>query len=62
MKRSRLRVLDMMMVIGIPKAKILGDEVGPLKEYICDDFNTSKGSLLPLRNQERLALDLGFYE
>jgi len=40
MKRSRPKVLDMMMVIGIPKVNILEDEVGPLKEATCDDFNT----------------------
>jgi len=32
MKRSRLRVLDMIMIINIPKVKTLGDEVGPLEE------------------------------
>lgn len=36
-KTSWPRVLDMMMVIGIPKVKTLEGEIGPLKEDLCDD-------------------------
>jgi len=49
-KRSKHRVLDRMMVMGIPKVKTLGDEVGPLKKSLCDDLTLPKGSLLSLRD------------
>ena len=50
MKILKPRVLDMVTIIGIPRVKTLGDEVGPLKETLCDDLTLPKGSFLSLRD------------
>ena len=42
-----------MTIIGIPKVKTLRDEVGPLKEALCDDLTLPKGSSLSLKDLQK---------
>lgn len=50
MERPSPMVLDIMMIIGIPKFNTLGDEVGPSKEALCDDLTLLKVSSIYLRD------------
>ena len=51
MEIPSLRVLYMMMIIGIPKVKTLGDDVKPFKGVLCEDLMLPKGSSLSLKDR-----------